>query len=230
MAFDNSYTAVTGATYAASDYNTYVKTNLTEIWKGTTAGDMDYYTSATAKSRLAIGTAYQVLRSTGSAPAWVDISTVLQYSAIVASQASGDLFYGSSATAISRLAVGGANSFLKSNGTVPSYGAVCYKRQGGSSTTWSTSGSSNYTPTTEKIQSGVVTVTITSGSGQASVTFPELYYYAPHIVMTPRLLGASARISAPTIYSVSTTGFTVEVFYIDGGSASVDIHWTARGY
>lgn len=39
---------------------------------GTTAGDLDYYTSSTAKARLAIGTAGQVLRvnSGATAPEW----------------------------------------------------------------------------------------------------------------------------------------------------------------
>ncbi len=86
MAFDNSYTAVTGATYTASDYNTYTKGNFSAVWVGTTAGDLDYYTSSTAKSRLALtaggvlvagssapqweaGSAFQVLMSNGSSPA-----------------------------------------------------------------------------------------------------------------------------------------------------------------
>jgi len=69
MAFDNSYTAVTGATYTASDYNTYTKGNFSAVWVGTTAGDLDYYTSATAKSRLAL-TAGGVLVAGASAPLW----------------------------------------------------------------------------------------------------------------------------------------------------------------
>lgn len=71
MAFNNTFTAVVGATYTASQYNTYVRDNFTAIWVGTTAGDIDYYTSSSAKARLAIGTAGQILMSTGSAPAWV---------------------------------------------------------------------------------------------------------------------------------------------------------------
>ena len=70
MSFDNSYTAVTGATYQASDYNTHTKGNFTAVWVGTTAGDIDYYTSATAKNRLAIGAAGGILTSSGSAPQW----------------------------------------------------------------------------------------------------------------------------------------------------------------
>ena len=77
MSFDNSYTAVTGATYQASDYNTHTKGNFTAVWVGTTAGDMEYYTSATTKSRLAKGTALQFLRmnSGATAPEWTNILT-----------------------------------------------------------------------------------------------------------------------------------------------------------
>lgn len=71
MAFNNTFTAVVGATYTASQYNTYVRDNFTAIWVGTTVGDIDYYTSSSAKARLAIGTAGQILMSTGSAPSWV---------------------------------------------------------------------------------------------------------------------------------------------------------------
>jgi hypothetical protein len=70
MAFNNGFTAVTGATYTASQYNTYVRDNFTAIWVGTTAGDLDYYSSSSAKARLAIGTAGQILMSTGSVPSW----------------------------------------------------------------------------------------------------------------------------------------------------------------
>ena len=70
MAFNNGFTAVTGATYTAAQYNTYVRDNFTAIWVGTTAGDMDYYTSATAKTRVAIGANGSYLESSGSAPSW----------------------------------------------------------------------------------------------------------------------------------------------------------------
>lgn len=77
MSFDNSYTAVTGATYQAADYNTYVKSNLNALWVGSAAGDMEYYSSAVAKTRLPKGTALQVLRmnSGATAPEWATFST-----------------------------------------------------------------------------------------------------------------------------------------------------------
>jgi hypothetical protein len=42
---------------------------------GTTAGDIDYYTSSTAKARIGIGTNGQVLTSNGSVPSWATPSS-----------------------------------------------------------------------------------------------------------------------------------------------------------
>jgi hypothetical protein len=48
---------------------------------GTTAGDLDYYTSSTAKARLAIGTAGQMLavNSGATAPEWITVPTPAGY-------------------------------------------------------------------------------------------------------------------------------------------------------
>jgi len=50
-----------------------VDDTVKDLNPGTTAGDLDYYTSSTAKARLGIGTAGQVLRvnSGATAPEWV---------------------------------------------------------------------------------------------------------------------------------------------------------------
>lgn len=48
-----------------------IQDNISAIWVGTTAGDQDYYVSASAKQRVAIGTAGQIWMSNGSAPGWV---------------------------------------------------------------------------------------------------------------------------------------------------------------
>lgn len=72
MAFNNAYTAVTGATYTASHYNTHTRDNFTAIWVYTTAGDLAYAASSTTLARLGIGGAGEKLVSTGSAPAWLD--------------------------------------------------------------------------------------------------------------------------------------------------------------
>ena len=52
-----------------------VDTSVKALNPGTTAGDLDYYTAATTKSRIAIGTNGQVLTSNGSVPSWATPSS-----------------------------------------------------------------------------------------------------------------------------------------------------------
>ena len=51
-----------------------VDTTVKALSPGTTAGDVDYYTSSTAKARLAIGTTGQVLTVAGGVPSWAAAS------------------------------------------------------------------------------------------------------------------------------------------------------------
>lgn len=53
MAFNSVPTVSNGDSWSAAQHNTYIKDNFAAVWVGTTAGDIDYYTSASAKSRLA---------------------------------------------------------------------------------------------------------------------------------------------------------------------------------
>jgi hypothetical protein len=52
-------------------------TTVKALNPGTTAGDIDYYTAATTKARIGIGTAGQLLQvnSGATAPEWTTIST-----------------------------------------------------------------------------------------------------------------------------------------------------------
>ena len=61
-----------------------VDTTVKALSPGTTSGDLDYYTSATTKARLAKGTASQVLamNSGATAPEWVTPSSTLTLSQI----------------------------------------------------------------------------------------------------------------------------------------------------
>lgn len=74
-----SYTGITGVgTLTAGTWNA---TTITTAYGGTglasyTAGDLVYYSAGTSLSKLAIGTAGQVLTSSGSAPQYVDQSTL----------------------------------------------------------------------------------------------------------------------------------------------------------
>ena len=70
MAYTSGFTAVSGATFTAAQYNTNVRDNLSAIWVYTTAGDISYATSSTAASRLALVPG-GVLYGGASAPAWL---------------------------------------------------------------------------------------------------------------------------------------------------------------
>lgn len=71
MAFSAPYTFTALELLTAAKMNA-IQANISAIWVGTTAGDVDYYTSSTGKTRLAIGTAYQFLQvnAGATAPAW----------------------------------------------------------------------------------------------------------------------------------------------------------------
>lgn len=71
MSFNNSYTAVTGATYTAAHYNTHTRDNWTAVWVYTTQGDIAYATSSTSLSRLGIGAnTTTVLMPAAGVPSW----------------------------------------------------------------------------------------------------------------------------------------------------------------
>ncbi len=64
-------------------------TTVKNLNPGTTAGDIDYYTSSTAKARIAIGTAGQVLtvNSGATAPEWAAPATPASGLTLITSQA-----------------------------------------------------------------------------------------------------------------------------------------------
>lgn len=71
MSFATPYTFVALELLTAAKMNA-IQANISAIWVGTTAGDLDYYTSSSAKTRLALGTTGYNLNAGASAPRWVD--------------------------------------------------------------------------------------------------------------------------------------------------------------
>ena len=83
MAYSSPMTAVTGATFTAAQFNVYVRDNLNAIWVGTTAGDIDYYSAATIKTRLAKPAVTSYLyNSTSGVPAWGSLVGAINISSI----------------------------------------------------------------------------------------------------------------------------------------------------
>ena len=97
------------------------------------------------------------------------------------------------------------------------------RRQGGSDTIWSTAGTASKTPTTVRMQAGVVSAT----SGAATVTFPVAFAYAPIVILSCITTGVDPLIA--TIYSVSTTELSLHARKSDQSGVTTDVHWLAIG-
>lgn len=87
-----------------------------------TAGDLPYYATGTALSKLGIGTAGQILTSSGTAPQWSNLSTALSGILTVSnggtgqsSLATGSIGYGQGTSAHAALAIGTAGQVLTVN-------------------------------------------------------------------------------------------------------------------
>ncbi len=113
---------------------------------------------------------------------------------MTASTVKGQIVGGSGApvdlTAAQLAAIGAAGGLLAVN-----------NRQGGSASDWGTSGTTNYTPATSRVQIGT---TLTDGSGVATVTFPAAFSGTP--VVTTGVIGAAGvPTSAVEIVTLNTT-------------------------
>lgn len=91
-------------------------TTVKALNPGTTAGDIDYYTAATTKARIAIGTARKVLQvnSGATAPEWAESPQSILTT-------TGDSLYASSANTLARLGIGSTGQVLTVAGGVPSW-------------------------------------------------------------------------------------------------------------
>ncbi len=77
MSFDNDYTAVTGATYTAAQYNTHTRDNFTAIFVYTQAGSIAYSTSATTLAELKKPSVLSALvMDSGGIPVWLALTNL----------------------------------------------------------------------------------------------------------------------------------------------------------
>lgn len=93
MAYSAVPTVANGDSWSAAQHNTYIKDNLAAIWVGTTAGDMDYYSSATAKTRLAAGSGGSILKHNGTTPGWLAMGAEGYFLSVVSGALTWVAFY-----------------------------------------------------------------------------------------------------------------------------------------
>lgn len=67
-------TWVDDETVTATMLNQQIRDNGNEIWKGSAAGDMDYYQDATHKIRIPIGNPGDIMQMVNGLPAWAGFS------------------------------------------------------------------------------------------------------------------------------------------------------------
>jgi hypothetical protein len=102
-----------------------------------------------------------------------------------------------------------------------------YRRQGGSASVWSTSGTTTQTPGAVRMQGGVADSGALSGDtfGSFTITFPVAFSAAPLLYLTAQQGHVSVSVSA-----VSSTGATLTWRAHDGVSRfSMEIAWLAIG-
>ena len=115
-------TATTGVVTLAGTLNTSSGgTGLSSY----TAGDLSYYASGTAFTKLAIGTNGQLLTSSGTAPQWTSGSSItVGIATNLAGGAAGSVPYQSGASTTIFLGIGTANQVLTSSGTAPQWSSA----------------------------------------------------------------------------------------------------------
>jgi hypothetical protein len=86
-----------------------------------TAGDLPYYATGTALSKLGIGSNKTILTSSGTAPQWTVSLDTTQGGTGQTSYTAGDLPYYAAGTSLSKLGIGAANTVLTSSGSAPQW-------------------------------------------------------------------------------------------------------------
>lgn len=217
---------VSGERVSAAKMNE-ISTDLTVLYPHTTGGDIAYRDPAgDYLSRLAKGNAWELVYSDGSKPAYASLATIAQNTALVAGQSKGKIICAWNASSLVALGTGPWPSVLTATDP-PSFQSIIYSRKGGSSTNWATGGTNGYAPTNSLFQSGATDVTVTSGSGSASISFGSSYPYTPIIMVG--LFCSSSRRLIHRISAVSTTGFDITINDLDNLSATVTVFWMAIG-
>jgi hypothetical protein len=89
-------------------------TTVKNLSPGTTAGDIDYYTAATTKARVGIGTSGQALTVVAGVPSWAA-------SARSTLTTTGDSLYASAANTLARLGIGTTGQVLTVAAGLPSW-------------------------------------------------------------------------------------------------------------
>jgi hypothetical protein len=107
---------------------------------------------------------------------------------------------------------------------------MIHRRQGGSSTSWTTSGTTSYTPTNAIIQVGARNFGVATASGSlfygtVAITFPQAFAEIPIVI--PSVENSGFHLTNLSVYNVSKTGFTMLI--VSQINTSYNTFWMAVG-
>jgi hypothetical protein len=154
---DNTALVKDGAS-AIRTLGSSVDTTVKALSPGTTAGDVDYYTSSTAKARLGIGTTGQILTVAGGVPSWASPAAASAYTSLASGTLSSNTLTISSISSAYtdlRLYVTGidlnvdGDVFIRLNGDTAANYAYAVLRSAATTTSVSTSNDSIVTNATQ---------------------------------------------------------------------------------
>ena len=212
----------TGDWIDAAWINQYLRDNFNAIFQGMAAGgDIPYAVDANTVGALAIGAAGGVLTSSGSAPQWL------------AKPASVGLLKNDATGTPSYLTGGSKLQILRKNygDTDIEWGSLVLRRQGGSATVWTQPGTTAYTPTGANIQTGYVSITVSSGgTNYADIPYVTAFSQRPAIFLTTEQTGSLSTTWALGHTDDTTSGFRLHLkFTSTSQTGTYTVGWMAIG-
>lgn len=107
-------------------------------------------------------------------------------------------------------------------------------RQGGSATDWDMEGSTNYTPSTAKIQVGVIKISMSTYTAYADITFPEAFTNKPIVLTSLGKLntGGYSNTQSFNVYAdgITNTGCRINLEYSASSvTCGRNVYWIAIG-
>lgn len=244
------YSAGTGLTLTGTQFSLTTPVVLANGGTGLTsytAGDLPYFATGTAFSKLAIGANNRILTSSGTAPQWTDPSTITVGAATsattatnVAGGAANQIVFNTAASTTSFIAAPTlANTFLEWSGSAfqwsaNSLGTVTSVDVSGGTTGLTTSGGPVTTSGTITLAGTLVTTN--GGTGLSSYTAGDLLYYNTGTTLSKLAIGTSTYLltssgSSPqwTIPSSVSVGSATTATNVAGGAANQIVYNTGAG-
>lgn len=150
-------------------------------------GDMIYASGTTTLSKLTIGSAGKIQRSTGTAPAWSTATFADTYAA-------GDLVYSNGANTVQGLTIGSVGRIVRSTGTAPAYTTATFADTYSASSLLYSNGANTVTG----LATANSAVLVTNGSGVPSLgtTLPNINIGTPTAGVATNLTGTATGLRA----------------------------------